>query len=314
MEASRYAASYRKGDGIMTHIVVSKIAIHSSGDKRDGYGPFVRHINDAGRMLALVKCRDNFGAMDEPLAFWPNMPTIGAFTEYDRLGSFNSHFFDRAALNPKVKFWEVLNEDDSTATYAAKADFYIQIAPEFKRRGWGLGLFSCGSGNPPYYNEDGGVSYREIARACKHMLDSGTKAILCLHEYHSSGGTIGRFKPLADYLQSVGALLPIAITEFGFETHPNDAEFMRMVKSYDPTYMLDSRVIGCATWTLGGGGWGGSNYQTALPALADYISTVQPVTPPLPDPMIRFDGQCHESQWKAVHDAATAAGAMIERV
>jgi hypothetical protein len=41
--------------------------------------------------------------------------------------------------------------------------------------------------------------------------------------------------------------------------------------------MADSRVIGCADWTIGGGGWGGSNYQFDLLLMAEYIATVEPV-------------------------------------
>ncbi len=262
--------------------VISKCGIHCIGGDRDGYGPFTRRIAEAGRRLALVKCRDDFGAMDEPLALWLEIVTIGAMTDFDRLPFNYAAFEARALLNPKVKVWEVLNEEDSPATYAAKADLYISIAPRFKAHGWGLGLFNCGSGNPPYPSEDGGVSYAQIARACKYMLDNDIPAYLFVHEYKSDGGTIGRYKVLADYLAAHGALLPIAITEWGFETNPGNAEYLAFVKQIDPLYMADPRVLGCAMWTLGGGGWGASNYDTLLPELGEYIAKVPPVEPEIP--------------------------------
>lgn len=298
----------------MTNQIVSSIGIHSIGGKRKDYGPFCRRIYDAGRELSLVKVRDDFGALDEPLEYWPNIMTIGAVTDFDRLPFDFDKFLPRAKLNHKVKVWEVLNEDDSPHTYDAKADMYIRVAHLFKENGMGIGLFSCGSGNPPYPSEDGGISYTAIARACRHMLDNDINAVLCLHEYHTDGGgTIGRFKVLADYLQECNCLLPIAITEFGTEVFEGDTRFMNMIRAYDPTYMVDDRVIGCATWTLGGGGWGRSNYQTALPELGDYIATVQPIVPPPPDPTIAFHGTCKLSVWPDVSLAAIAAGATIEK-
>jgi len=38
---------------------------------------------------------------------------------------------------------------------------------------------------------------------------------------------------------------------------------------YDDECRLDSYVLGIASWTLGN--WGGANWQTALPEMADYI-------------------------------------------
>jgi hypothetical protein len=264
--------------------VVSKVGIHCIGPKRDGYGAFLQTINNAGRKLSIVKVRDNFGAIDEPLALWPDVLTVGAMTDFDRLPFDVGEFIARARLNPKVKYWEVLNEDDASQTYAAKADLYISILPILKAAGLRLCMFNCSTGTPPYPSEDGGVSYREIARACKYALDGGYDALLGLHEYESSGGTIGRYKALADYLEDYRALIPIVITEYGYETYPGTSQHMAMLTQNDPLYMRDPRVIGCADWTLGGGGWAGSNYQRDLPAMADYIAHVAPVVVPPPDP------------------------------
>ena len=265
--------------------VVSKCGIHCMGDRRDGYGPFLERIYSSGRRLSVVKVRDNLGAVDEPLALWPDVLCVGAFTEFDRLPFDFNRFKTRAMLNdPRIKIWEVLNEDDASQTYSAKADLYINLAYQFDQLGWSLCMFNCASGTPPYPEEDGGVAYRHIARACRYMIDNGYTAYLGLHEYISDGGTMYRYKRLADYLASQGALLPIIITEWLFETHPGDDAFMSAVKAHDPDYMADPRVLGCATWTLGGGSWAGSNYQTALPRLGEYIATVAPVPPIEPPP------------------------------
>jgi len=323
--------------------VVSKTAIHSVGPRRTGYGAFLRRINDAGRSLSLVKCRDDFGAIDEALALWPGTPTIGAFTEFDGLPVNLGKFFERAAKNPRVRYWEILNEINGI--YSEQADYYISIAPEFKRRGLGLALFSCASGTPPIPGESVSLGrrvidaahetvlalknqrmtarlqrqtsetpYEAIARAFRYMLDNGIDAVLCLHEYHTAGGgTIGRYKVLADYLEQRGALLPIAVSEFLFEKHPGDAEFMRALKLYDPIYMADPRVIGCATWTLGGGGWGDSNYERALPALAEYIATVPPIDPPPPvDPDVKFVGRIATAQYAGLRQYVTERDGTIE--
>lgn len=264
--------------------VVSKVAIHCQGPARNGYGDFLKKINAAGRRLPFVKVRDDFGAVDEALGLWPDMSTIGAVTEWDGADYNVDLAFDRittASLNnPKIKYWEYFNERNGD--YAQQADLSVDLMTRLKPLGIGLCIFNCASGTPPYPDEDGGEAYEQIARACKFAIENQCKVILGLHEYESSGGTIGRFKPLADYLESHGALIPIAITEYGFETHPGDTKFMSAIKANDPIYMADDRVLGCAAFTLGGGGWSGSNYQTALPALGDYVASVPPFTPPPP--------------------------------
>lgn len=260
-------------------VVVSKAGIHCVGPARNGYGPFLQAINAAGRRLAVVKCRDDFGAVDEPLALWPDVLCVGAFTEFDGFPFNWTAFETRALKNPKIKIWEVLNEINGE--WQTQADLYITLAPQFAAHGWALCLFNCASGTPPLPGEPGNeVAYQQIARACKFMKDNGYPAYLGLHEYVSAGGTIGRFKPLADYLAAQGALLPIIVTEWLFETHPGDEAFMSAVRANDPVYMADARVLGCATWTLGGGGWAGSNFQTALPELGDYLVSVEPIDPP----------------------------------
>lgn len=270
-------------------MIVSKCGISSTGSKRRRYAEFLQTIADAGRELPLVVCRGDFGAVDEPLALWPNIVTVGGVPDWDDADYDVDKAYKRiagiAALNPKIGYWMYFNEREDVETQMA--DFYIALLPRLNAVGIGLCMFNSASGRPQYPSIDP-VPYRQIARACAFAKMHGYKAIIGLHEYESEygGATIGRYRVLADYLESRGALLPIAITEWGHETNYNDADYMRFVRSADPIYMVDDRVIGCALWTLGGAGWGGSNYQTMLPQLGQYIATVQPVTfePPIPEP------------------------------
>lgn len=261
------------------HAIVSKCGIHCIGPKRSGYGAFLRTIMEADRKLALVKCRDDFGAIDEPLALWPDVLTIGAKTEWDDAGYSVNDAYNRIIAaheqKPGIKYWEYFNERDGE--YAQQADLYIALMPRLAAAGIGLCLFNCASGTPALPGVDE-APYREIARACAFAKLHGYDAILGLHEYSSDGGTIERHNALTNYLEARGALIPIAITEYGIETYyfDNDA-YLALVRANDPEYMRHKAVIGCALWTLGGGGWAAANYETMLPVLGEYIATVPPV-------------------------------------
>lgn len=265
-------------------MIVSKIGISSTGSKRRGYADFLQSIAAAGRELPLVVCRGDFGAIDEPMKLWPRIVTVGGVPDWDDADYDVDKAYERitgiAALNPGIQYWMYFNEREDVE--GLMADFYIALLPRLSAVGIGLCMFNSSSGRPQYPSIDP-VPYREISRACAFAKMHGYKAIIGLHEYESSGGahTIGRYRVLADYLASRGSLLPIAVTEWGRETNNNDADYMRFVRECDPLYMVDDRVIGCALWTLGGGGWGGANYQTMLPKLGEYIATVQPVAPPV---------------------------------
>lgn len=263
----------------LAYDIVSTIGIHSCGPRRRGFGDFLRVIRDAGRQVSVVKCRDDFGAAHEAKQYWPDVLTVGAFTQFDGFPFDYAKFLSKARLNPWIDYWEILNE--MNGQYADQANLYISLMPRMNADGLRLAMFSSASGTPPMPSEDGGAAYAEIARACKFAIDNRYPALLCLHEYVSSGGTIGRYRVLRDYLVARGAMLPVVISEWGFETHPGDARLMDAVREHDPLYMADDWIEGCATWTLGGGGWGASNYERALPQMAQYIATVPPVEPPV---------------------------------
>lgn len=254
--------------------VISKIGVHCIGPRRSGYGSFLQTIKASGRKVAVVKCRDDFGAAYEAKQYWPDALTVGAFTEFDGMSFNAAKFLQKARLNPWIDYWEVGNEINGE--WGRQTDRYIWLLDWMKLNGLRLAVFSCASGTPPLPSEDGGAAYAEIARACKYAVDNRHDAILCLHEYFS-GGTIGRYTNLADYLIERDAMLPIVISEWGYETHPGDAQLVAAIRATDPLYMADEWIEGCATWTLGGGGWGASNYERALPQMAQYIATVPPV-------------------------------------
>ena len=66
-----------------SNLVVSKCGLHSINDKHPGYGALLQTVNAAGRKLAVVKCRDNYGPAFEAKQLWPDVLTIGAQTTYD---------------------------------------------------------------------------------------------------------------------------------------------------------------------------------------------------------------------------------------
>ncbi len=278
--------------------VVSKIGISSVGGKRNGYKEFLQTIAAAGRALPGVVCRGNFGAVDEPLALWPDILTIGGVPAWDGPRFDVNEAYKRltniAAKNPKIRYWMYFNEQEDVET--AMTDFYIKLLPRLHDAGVHMCLYNSSSGRPQYPEIDP-VPYREVARGCRFVLDSGFDAVIGLHEYESVYGvhTVGRFKRLADYLEERQCLLPIAITEFGHETNDSgNADYMRFIREADPIYMADPRVKFCALWTLGREGWQGADYSSMLPELGQYIATVELPTPapePPPEPVLDLEAR-----------------------
>ena len=261
--------------------VVSKCGVTCVGSSRSGYGTFLNTVDAAGRKLAVVVCYNDFGAAYEAKQKWPDVVTVGMFTDIEMDGFNYANFKTRATLNPWIDYWCIFNEVDGR--YSEQADRYITLLPLMRSDGFRLGMFSCASGTPMTPNE-GSDAYAQIARACQFGVAGSYDFILCLHEYVSDGGTIGRFEQLADYLAARHCLPPIYITEYGHEVFTDNAEYMGVVRANDPLYMQSSSVKGCGLWTLGGGGWGASNYASMLNDLGQYIATVSPVNPPPPPP------------------------------
>ena len=295
-------------------LVVSKVGIHACGGQLTGYGDFCRSIKASGRKIAVVKVRNDYSAVNDALACWPDALIIGAHDEFNGLNFDLNKFSALASLNPKIKIWEVCNE--IAGEWDKQADLYIKLAPTFAQAGIALCMFNAATGQPQYPWLDP-RPYEQIARACRFMLDHHYQAYIGLHEYAYGQDYIGRFRSLADYLEARNCLLPIVITEYGYETMPKrDTDFWGLVRGFDPLYMADPRVLGCALYTLGGAGWQGSNYERMLPKLAEYIATVPAPKPPAPptDPILSFRGTCPASKWDTISNAVIVKGGTIEKL
>jgi len=260
---------------------ISKIGIHCVGPRRDGFRPFLQTIKDAGRKLSLVKCRDDFGAAFEAREFWPDVITIGAFADFDGFPFNFDKFAARARKNPHIQYWEVLNEINGE--WQRQTDLYLSLADRFEAEGWRLCMFNCADGTPEFYDS---VAYRAIAQAAQALAPRGH--ILGLHGYGYNRDTnLLRYRHLHDYLVSVTAPIDVAMTEYGPSegSYIGDAPLLSWCADIDQELMRDDYLLGTALWTLGGGGWGAVNYQTALPKLGQYIATIPPVivTPPVND-------------------------------
>lgn len=260
-------------------IVVSKMGDHCLGPKRDGWKPYLQTLHDAGRRVAVVDCHDDYGAAFEAMQIDPETLTIGDLTQFE--DSFDINLLRKvSAANPHIKYWQVFNE---MGNWSVQADQLISImqmyGSEFK-----FVIFNCASGEPPYPEQDNGAAYAAVARAC--VIAKAGGHLLGLHEYGTIGSTdtLTRYRRLADYLRAHDALCDIVITEAGPDegTFIGVDPFVSWCKAYDAELMQDDYILGVARWTLGGGGWQAVNYEAALPALATYQATVEPITPPPP--------------------------------
>jgi len=238
-------------------------------------------------------------------------------------------------LNPFIDVWETFNE--YSWHWGWQADFYIALMDLAEADGFRCGLWSTSGGNPPLpnlpvpaqryisqnelkNNEIGERSTRAmkvatylvteepweaIARACRRAKAHGNH-ILCLHEYAWTGllddswgdGVVGRYEAIYDYLESVDAEIPVAITECGENGgggFVGTAQFVRDVELCDVRWMRKPWLLGVSMWTLGR--WSNANFQDALPDLAQYIIAhptpePDPVDPP-PDPIRHYDRVYH---------------------
>jgi hypothetical protein len=248
-------------------------------------------------------------------------------------------------LNNFIDVWETFNEYSGNWTW--QADFYIALMDLVEPDDFRLGLWSTSGGNPPLPslpvpaqryispNEAKHLTIVErtprpmvlgaatteqpweaIARACRRAKAHGNH-ILCVHEYAWSGllkdswgnGVVGRYEALHDYLVSVNADIPIAITECGQNGgggFVGVTPFVADVAVCDMRWMNARYLVGVSMWTLGR--WSNANFQDALPSLGDYIiahPTPAPVPidpPPPPIEPRRYDRVYHLLAQSAPYD------------
>lgn len=272
---------------------ISKLTVHSLGGRRTGYGEFLRTIQAAGRRLPFVKCRDDFGPGYEAKQLWPDMPVVGAITNWDDerydVKRLYNLILAKAAQNTHVTHWEVYNE--RKGEWQQQADTLLELMPMLERDGLHVCGFNCASGAFPYPSEDGGVAFEQIARFALRAKQGGHW--LGLHGYgYDVADSLLRYRQLANFLFQRGALCDIALTEFGPDegTFIGVEKYMAWAKAIDAELMKDRYVVGAALWTIGGAGWGDANCDAILHDFKDqplvyldeYISAVGEIKPPEP--------------------------------
>jgi hypothetical protein len=279
----------------------SKIGLHVVFGLRDGLDEFLTRCAGAGRPVAVVKCVDDFEAafkakkvsvqtltvgrinaafpardMEIDLQAWepPEFsppPGTSYTTAQEAAQQYYALVKPTWALNPVIDVWETFNE--FSWHWDWQTDFYIALMDLAEADGYRLGLYSASAGNPPE------EFYPAMARAARRAKAHGNH-ILCLHEYNLDGllkdapkSMVTRYRRLYQYLQQQDAVIPLVISEAGENAGGGFSGveiFMQDFAWYDQQLSRDEYVIGCAAWTLGD--WSGANFQTALPALGDYIS------------------------------------------
>ena len=289
---------------------MSKIGVHVVIGPRTGYGDFVKKIANAGQTLAVVKCVDDFGAAKEAKDLMPNTLTVGRLNLFlNQEGEVvdtqafepllpNGNYRDArevaewfyAGVKPQwelnrgwIDVWETFNE--FSAHWAWQSDFYLAMMDVVEADGYKLAHYACSSGNPP-----NAAAAREMLPCLKAAKQRSH--YLALHEYGGVGMPVETLKGTQPYhalryralyetiLIPNQADPPLIISEcsqsggylfIGTEILVEDFAW------YDSEIMKDSYVAGAAAFTLGN--WRESNFQDALPALADYI-VAHPTLPP----------------------------------
>ena len=159
--------------------VVSKCGVTCVGSSRSGYGSFLNTVDAAGRKLAVVVCYNDFGAAYEAKQKWPDVVTVGMFTDIEMDGFNYANFKTRATLNPWIDYWCIFNEVDGR--YSEQADRYITLLPLMRSDGLRLGMFSCASGTPTLACTVGvqAASWRAGAGASTVVTPATSNLLMC---------------------------------------------------------------------------------------------------------------------------------------
>ncbi len=289
--------------------VPSKLGVHVVMGPRNGYGAFLQRIAAAGKGLAIVKGVDDFGAAEEAKkVLGGKVLTVG------RLNQSESGGYDLQAIEPvnpdgsrrdpaqsarwyyglvsekwklnrqRIDVWETFNE--YSANWDWQSDFYLALMDLAEADGFKLALYACSTGNP--HNVATVMQMLPALRAAKRRGH-----YLSLHEYGGVGGgydTLQGTEPYhaLRYRHLYESILipneadpPLVITECGQNggaKYPDLSVFMKDVEWYDSELRRDPYVIGATLFTLGR--WAGANFQAALPALSDYLTSDLPAPRP----------------------------------
>ena len=287
--------------------ITSKIGLHIVPGRRTGFGLFLMRLASEGVQLSVVKAIDDLSPLREVKLYMPNALTVGRLNSirdpitgvsYD-LQAFKPSDFPSASAaadtyyslvlptwlsHSQVDVWETFNEFSSD--WGWQGDFFIEMMKLADRDGFTLSLYAFSTGNPPLDD----ATINEIAPALRYAAAHGH--YLSLHEY----GGVGQGNPdtlrgsylALRYRQLYAVLLADArprliISEAGqaagFE-FIGVQPFIDDLGWYDLQLAEDDYIVGAAMWTLGN--YQRANFQEALPALADYITSFIPPMPLLP--------------------------------
>ena len=291
----------------------SKIGVHLVIGPRRGFGEFLQTTKGK---LPVVKCVDDFGAATEAKALDQNALTVGRVNEArhyetgqmvdmtaweprgpykERTGAvLAAHDYYQTVKpywgrNPQIDVWETFNE--FSFHWEWQGWFYIAMMDLAEPDGYTLAHYACSSGNPGTIAFVNGMveSLREAKRRGHY---------LSLHSYGGVGTDIKTLKGTEpfhalryrqtynDVLIPANANPPLILSEIGqaggfdylgWDMLGPDLEW------YDNELAKDEYVVGATLFTLGR--WYQSNYQDALPQLAQHIVNFVPdTTPPPVDP------------------------------
>lgn len=293
--------------------MASKIGPHVIIGPRKGFGEFLQTTKGK---LAIVKCVDDFGAATEAKALDPNVLTVGRVNEarhyqtgqmvdmtaWEPRGAYKERtgavlaaydYYETVrpywGRNPQIDVWETFNE--FSFHWEWQGWFYIAMMDKAEQDGYILSHYCCSSGNPGTTAFANGMveSLREAKRRGHY---------LSLHSYGGVGSDIKTLRGTEpfhalryrqtynDVLIPASANPPLILSEIGqaggfdylgWDTLGPDLEW------YDNELAKDAYVVGATLFTLGK--WYQSNYQDALPQLAQHIVNFVPdITPPPVDP------------------------------
>lgn len=296
---------------------MSKIGVHSILGPRNGYGPFLKTIKNAGAKLAVVKCVDDFGPAQEAKQTDPATLTVGRLNSFqDSGGNFvdtqgfdplkpdgtykdareiAAWFYERLKpkwqAHPFIDVWETFNE--FSHHWAWQGDFYIAMMDLAEPDGFKLAHYACSTGNPP-----DAAAAREMIPCLRETKQRGH--YLSLHEYGGVGdrapkvpnpptlhGTEPfhalRYRALYEtILIPANADPKLIISECGqaggFDFLGTEILLADM-QWYDSELFKDEYAVAAAIFTLGKWMNSNVNFQEALPALANYIAAT-PTPPP----------------------------------
>ena len=289
-----------------TPTATSKVGLHIVPGRRTGFGTFLQRLVDACVNLAVVKAVDDLSPLREVERLMPRTLTVGRLNTatdpatgvtFDlqafKPGDFHNSAREAAEVYwylaaptwlrfPEINAWELFNEFSSD--WGWQSSFFIEMMRRANEAGLKLILYAFSAGNPPLDS----ATIAEITPALRYAAAHGH--YLSVHEY----GGVASGDPdtlqgsiLALRYRQLYAALPadarprLIVSEAGqaggccfIGTQP----FIEDYAWYSARLAEDHYVVGVAAWTLGN--WGSANFQDALPALSDYLISVEM---PIPD-------------------------------